>query len=1244
MVALILMQGIAMAQGQGIFKETSYIKKYGVNEFGRMVFVNDICEDQNGCIALGTTDGICILNSEGHTFYPTPSRSGINHIKFNNGKLLISGDVDHGFYTFDSTGKAVYNDITENTDLKNTYITNLIEGNKKIYLTDKNHIYIYNYQKVEKQNLDNIIASVGCDTIPIIFTKDLRGYCFDGKTINEIINLKDFGIAKGDNIKLVDLCNDTVALICGKKMIACSKGLIRGKGRINASNSQTINLASNDLNDSDIRDAQYDATLNKIAISTNKGIYIFNKKGENIQTVNHGSGLPLEDVRKMFFDSKHNLWASLNSILVKIELNTTTVYYTERQGMSGDIYCFEKFNGQYYCSTFNDVYTATADNSSGSNTIFKKVNFHNSQENIICWNLQVMDNHLLACARDGLYEIKGNDAYKLLSTNKIYSIAKSSLLPGKLIIGGYDGLMTADYAIEGNNLKVSNCKNIRGIDFPIWTIKTSSNGAIWVSTIFNGLYYIVPKDKNIERFSLVNLGENIGIQELRQTKFNITDKYLYVYEKGIRRAEIPENINFIAKDIELHTSELFTRFINQYKATEIYPLNDNGDVLINTNEHCVISYRKDKSFDTIHFQTKVDIVNNVFLRDSLLFLSTNIGLLKHNLNAKPYEKPGEYPFNIFITEISLNDTSVFKGEKYFGNSDVHSYESSPEACDNLGSGIKSLKISYATSCFENSEQIKYSYILEGSDKQWSAYSNENYHEFGQLKPGNYTFRVKALNNYGIVSNEAVYNFEVEQVIYLRWWAILLYMLAFGVIIIIPLNKIIKHLKKENQRLDKLARDRYDEIIRQNERLKLLSLVASKNTNSVMILNGDGSFQWQNDSFTNIYGYTAEEYKNTFGNNYFEIQKAISPDNAHILKNAEDNKERASYETIHIGPNGHRVYAQTHLDPVFEAGKDVKNWIVTETNITQLKLAEKEGMQQAEKLVEAYSDLKRNQDKMEFQTRQLKIINERLEIGYKQIKRQNITINQSLRYANGIQNSILPSSEKFAEFVDHFVIHWPKDIVSGDFYMMEKLSDQSFLTIVADCTGHGVPGAFMSIIGYDLLSQTIRLRKITEPKDILEQLQNQLLEMLDLKRIQSTDGIALSICKFDKNPDNVKLTFAGSDSTIYIHKMADNTLLKLKGSRRQTGINGEVFNKKPFEQEELVIEYADRVIQFSDGIIDQCNDKRIRYGSPRFMNILTKNQQTAISEVGKRIVSDITIFMGDAGQRDDISVLGFNIKK
>lgn len=1239
--AILWVNGIVVAQDKGIFGETTYITSYGINEFGRLLFVNDIAETPNGCIILGSTDGLSILSSQETQFITTPNHSGISHVICTyDGKILVSGDVDNGYFTFSNTGKEIYHDLNDNSSLKNENIIQLIPYGSSFCYVGRNSIHILDTNdNITRIKFDRIKSAFSIGNNPFIVSDDCKLHTIDGKITREILNFNKISNRKIEFVKGVDLGNDTTLLITNQMFLKIGISDLTNGNNLTANDFRKIEINDKDLEKCTINDATYDKVINKIAISTSNGILVFNTKGELINRINKTNGLPISEAQRLLFDSKHNLWTSLNSILAKIELSSHTVYYNSNQGLSGDIYYFEKYKGQYYCSTFNDVYTATVDN---GNTIFKKVNFAGCQ-NITCWNICTFEDHLLACTADGLYEIEGLEARKILNTGKIYNLASTPTLPNKIIMTCYEGLIVADYSIEGNRLKFGTPYKVKGLDIPMWSILVDKRGMLWISSIFNGLYYLVPKDKDFERYSLVNIGENVNLKDLRQPRFNVTDKYLYTYGVEFNRAELPDKTDFMANEIKLKKSEVFDNYIKKFESTEICPLNEDGDVFINTKRNYIIASRKSKTFDTINFQTKINMVNNVFMEDSTLFLSTDIGLLKHNIKARSENNPGLYPFHTIINGIYINDSAIYKGFRHFGGQDVYEYQIDDEEFQYIDMDVNSLSIKYSSTCFENIEMITYSYMLEGKSNKWSEFSPDNTHNFGQLSPGDYTFRVRARNNHGIISSEAIYRFSIPRNIFLRWWAILIYSIIFCTVLFILLRRLY-YYKKENARLDSINKKQYDEIIRQNERLKLLSLVASKNTNSVMILSNDGKFKWENDSFTNFYGYSPKEYKETFGENYFSIQKKVSPYNESAISTAINEKSRASFETMHIGPNGHQVYVQTHLDPVLEENGELKNWIVTETNITQLKLAEKEGMQQAEKLVEAYSDLKRNQDNLEFQTRQLKIINERLEIGYKQIKRQNITINQSLRYAQGIQNSILPSHEKFQEFIDYSVMYWPKDIVSGDFYMCEKISENSVITIVADCTGHGVPGAFMSIIGYDILSQLILYRKIDEPRMILELLSKQMIEMLDMKRIQNTDGIALSICRFDKHADHVDLTYAGSDSSIYIQRTERNTIERIKGSRRQTGINGEIFNHKPFEQTTIEIDYNDRILMFTDGIIDQCNEQRRRYGTPRFEKLLSDYVATPIEEIGTIIETDVTVFMQDAAQRDDITVLALNIRK
>lgn len=1242
-ILFFVISGKTGAQNQGIFKETSYIKNYGINDFGNLVFINHISEDPNGCIITATTDGISILNSTKFQSLTTPARSGINIVECSSdGQIFVCGDVDCGFFTFNAQGKYLYQSIITKQELKNDNINNLIINNKEVYLIGNSNIYKYKNGAIEKLGLINIKSSFRYDTIPIIITRDGGLHIISGKLTKEIFNIKQLKTPSNEDIKIVNANNDSIYLISREKIYKLASIKIKEACKLSTSDFAETEIKCPELKGYTINDVQYDGVLNKMAIATNHGILIMDTQGNHLQSINYTNGLEQEDIKKLFFDSKHNLWASLGSSLSKIELNSATVYYTERQGISGDLYCFEKFNDYYYCSTFNDIYVATAEKS-GHNTVFEKVNMNNNEPNITCWKLKVIEDKLLACTKDGLYQIDGKTGHKILSTNKIYDISECELLPGVLLIAGYDGLFAVDYKIAGDSFTFRNYRKIKGIDFPVWTIMTDHKQMIWISTIFNGLYYITPKDKRLDKYGMVNIGENCNLKDLRQTRFNVTDKYLYTYGESFQRATLPEKTDFLSNEIKLEQSATFSSYLNNFTETEVFPIG-NGDVFINTNSDFIMAYKEDKRFDTIRFQAKIKIVNSVFLRDSILFLSTNLGLLKHNLKSKPYETPGKYPFNVIINGISANDSVLFAGSHYFKRGEKHIYSGKSKVKHDLGENIKSLKISYTSSCMENPEMIMYSYKLEGGDNKWSEYSTENYHEFGQLPPGDYTFQIKARNNHGVESNIAYYSFSISRIIFLRWWAIMLYICIFAIIIYIPLQRKIKLYQKENARLDKLAQDQYNEILRQNERLKLLSLVASKNTNAIMILSNSGMLEWANDSFENFYGYKWEEYIKEFGKNFFETQKLQNPDQAFHIENAITYKERTSYEIIHQIPNQREVYAQIYLDPVFGPDNAVDNWIITETNITQLKLAEKEGMRQTEKLVEAYSSMKKNQDKMEFQTRQLRIINERLETGYKQIKRQNNTINQSLRYAHSIQASILPNPSYISKMMNYFVIYWPKDIVSGDFYMCKKVSEKSFIVIVADCTGHGVPGAFMSIIGNDILTQIILLKKITDPQTILEMLSQQLIEMLSHDKIDNTDSIALSVCKIDKNQDNATLTFAGSGSTIYIQNPQTPKIERIRGSHRQIGPSGISDNPQPYEQHIFQVEYNSRIIMFSDGIIDQCNKNRERYGTARFQNVFKNNFDIPIENIGDILEEDIKRYMEDTEQRDDITILGFSIKK
>jgi len=234
-------------------------------------------------------------------------------------------------------------------------------------------------------------------------------------------------------------------------------------------------------------------------------------------------------------------------------------------------------------------------------------------------------------------------------------------------------------------------------------------------------------------------------------------------------------------------------------------------------------------------------------------------------------------------------------------------------------------------------------------------------------------------------------------------------------------------------------------------------------------------------------------------------------------------------------------------------------------------------------------------------------------------------------------------KEISEFLDFFIIYLPKDIVSGDFYMYEKLSDDSFITIVADCTGHGVPGAFMSLIGYNILSQIIKIQNITDPVGILEILSRKLIEVLKQNEEQNSDGMDISICRLDKNGDSYDVSFSGTRCSIYLYSKAESKLQRIKGSQRQIGWGTEFTKIHQFVLHQFKLTKDDFIVMLSDGLIDQSNDNRRRFGSERFSEFLVLNSQVSMPQMGKNLGKTLDQFMNGSPQRDDITVFGFKIK-
>lgn len=257
----------------------------------------------------------------------------------------------------------------------------------------------------------------------------------------------------------------------------------------------------------------------------------------------------------------------------------------------------------------------------------------------------------------------------------------------------------------------------------------------------------------------------------------------------------------------------------------------------------------------------------------------------------------------------------------------------------------------------------------------------------------------------------------------------------------------------------------------------------------------------------------------------------------------------------------------------------------------------------------------------------------------EIQEKNKAITESINYAKRIQTAILPNTKFIQEFLPKsFIFYRPKDVVSGDFPWFFKKGDDLFIAVV-DCTGHGVPGALLSFIGYFTLNNVVDHYDNIDAGVILDKLHEGVRTTLKQDRIdtEARDGMDVALCKINLKK-NI-LEFAGAHRPLYL--LRGNELTQYKGSHKAIG--GIPLGKKPeadFENHLINLEPKDRVFFFSDGLPDQVSGETGRkYQASRIRDLLVEHYDVEIYDYEKIIYDDFIAYKGDYKQVDDILLIG-----
>ncbi len=423
------------------------------------------------------------------------------------------------------------------------------------------------------------------------------------------------------------------------------------------------------------------------------------------------------------------------------------------------------------------------------------------------------------------------------------------------------------------------------------------------------------------------------------------------------------------------------------------------------------------------------------------------------------------------------------------------------------------------------------------------------------------------------------------------------------VIIVALVIFIFRSLKTQKKQNKLLAERKEEIEQQakqlenaNAELAKLSLVASETSNAVAILNKEGEFEWVNAGFTRMYGYTLQLLQNELGTNIKEISTFNKIDE--VIEKCVNKKSSLSFESEITTRDSTNKWTQTTISPTLNTTGEAHKLVLIDTDITDAKKAEAE------------------------------------------IAKQNKQITSSILYAKRIQNAVLSPVEIIDSYLpEHYIMFRPRDIVSGDFYWAAE-KDNKLIVTAADCTGHGVPGAFMSMLGITFLNQIIAENrdKVINANYILDELRDKVKSSLRQtgKEGEAKDGMDMSLCIIDK--DEMKAEFSGAQNSLVL--IRDGQITEYKGDMMPIGIS---YNEIPFKNKIFDIQTGDIIYMYSDGYPDQFHHKtKQKFYSKRLKLFLQKIGKKSLKEQGEILEETFDDWKGDFRQIDDVIVVGLRI--
>jgi len=1056
-----------------------YVQNFSEKDYGKNLNAQcwSICQDNQSLMYFGNSGNIITFDGMHWDAIPVSNKSGyVRSLLYSkNGAVYWGYDGDFGVLTTTKNGKQKSISFLEKIPKLDRYFSavwRIYDYQDQIVFFSQESIFIYNPKQ------DSIYLIYPVESFHLAFVANDELYVRD----------RSFGLRKFDGKQFQDVPGGAVfhnegifaiIPISEKKKIIITQ--LIGLYTLDANGVHAINSPDIDeLNQQQIIGA---LKLNdgNIALNTaSNGVVIINQEGQILNKINQASGIADNDVKQVYQDKYDNLWLATNNGISRVNYASpiSIFLHNDKSGLYGSVKALAMVSNRLYVGTTTGLYTYSSDNEH----VFERV--PGLEKNITCLNDE--SGTLIIGTNEAVYILQNGHIRKLAAMNTrsiTYSHQNS-----RIYVVGVNGLAVFQSKTDFGKIFEDDAISIQGIG-SLLLERSNNKDELWIGTMSKGLWHLsAPR----------NLREKIQFERYN-TDDNLPDGWLkpFVYDNQLL-AGTPFGLYKLEEVVDDKPSDS-VKFKPYFIQANIAGL-DSGVVnsLIQSNNQYYTVYEGVVGT----FNAKLGLDQTPFLSldlgkinallsngDQVVWVGANDGLARVDLNMpKDYKiKP-----DCKINRIAISEDSVL-----FFNPNLSVVYS-------IDYAHNSFLIQFSSLYNENGQVPKFSYKLDGYDDNWSLWTKETTASYKKLRPGKYTFQVRAKNIYGQQSETAEIYISILAPWYLSWWAYIIYGLIIVLIIILIVKVYTYRLKQKNIQLEEIITERTHEI--------------------------------------------------------------------------REKKEE----------------------------------------------------------IEQQRDL---------------------------IKSVHEEIQSSIAYAKRIQTAVLPTQEFEQSIIkDYFILFKPKDVVSGDFYWAKKNGD--FLVIaVADCTGHGVPGAFMSMLGISLLNEIVSKQSDIPAGLILDQLRDGVIRALRQNQDSSDlkDGMDISLVSINLKTGD--LSWAGAHNPLFIlsknqpkfqehtkiriHESKDSShrLFDVKANKMPIAISDRM---QPFISHQIKLQAGDTIYMFSDGYIDQFGGpKGKKFMIKAFRNMLLDNFDKDLNSQKERINKNLQDWLAyidpdtqkSYTQIDDICIMG-----